>query len=83
MFGAVGELVGYTTYVFSTGDGARSVVLEIPTTTFTEEQFATDTNNAAFNLVEHVFCPTATPSTTATRATQRHFAPALHDSSRP
>jgi D-alanyl-D-alanine carboxypeptidase len=57
MFGAVGEVPGYTTYVFSTGDGARSVVLALPTTTFSEAQVFYATEQLTFNVVEHAFCP--------------------------
>jgi D-alanyl-D-alanine carboxypeptidase len=57
MWGHTGEVMGYTTYVFSTGDGTRSVVLSMATTTFSDVQFSNDKNAKAFDVIEHVFCP--------------------------
>jgi D-alanyl-D-alanine carboxypeptidase len=56
--GAVGLVPGYNTYVFSNDDGSRTIVLEIATSTFSEQQFFDDANLDAFNVIEHAFCPT-------------------------
>jgi D-alanyl-D-alanine carboxypeptidase len=73
MWGHTGQVMGYSTYVFSTGDGSRSVVLAMATSTFTEAQFFNDVANASFQVIEHVFCP----GSTGAAASRRSLSPAL------
>lgn len=67
IWGHTGTVIGYSAYALATGDGSRSVVLAVATTTFSEQQYYDDSGNAAFALLMNVFCPDSAEDPSASR----------------
>jgi D-alanyl-D-alanine carboxypeptidase len=67
-----GGTVGFSTLNGVTDDGALSIVVSRSTTTFTDDQYVTDSVAAGDTLLEHVFCG---PSAAAAPPLQRSARP--------
>jgi D-alanyl-D-alanine carboxypeptidase len=72
-----GGTVGYTTTTGVTDDGARSVMISTPTTSFSDDQYNTDSVNLETEMVNAALCPgqtqplKASPANVFLRATLR------------